>query len=80
MWPLSWLHEHGWFLGVNSSYARGMGVGLIVGAVSASWSQGMGTISIILGVCLIAIGAWIFAEQQMKEKLKELDAEAVKPV
>jgi hypothetical protein len=73
-------------LGINLSYARGIGVGLIAGVISGAAGQGIGTIALVMGLSLMFIGAWIHADRQMKdadrqmkERLKKLDAEAVKP-
>jgi hypothetical protein len=66
-------------LGINLSYARGIGVGLIAGVISGAAGQGTGTIALVMGLSLMFIGAWIHADRQMKERVKKLDAEAVKP-
>lgn len=66
-------------LGINLSYARGIGIGLIAGAISGAAGQGTGTIALVMGLILMFAGAWIHAERQMKKRMKKLDAETVKP-
>jgi len=64
---------------LNTSYFSGIGVGLVAGAISGAAGQGTGTIALVTGIVLICIGSYYQAEQQIKEKIKKLDAEAVKP-
>lgn len=72
--------KKGFMARLNVSYFSGIGVGLVAGALSGAAGGGMGTIALIIGLVLIFAGSYYQAEQQIKEKIKKLDAEAVKPI